>query len=292
MNGVVIRLVLVSVVISSILIFSSQAFAEDCKRGQESYKKGLAYGNAKQWQQAKAALSASVGQCNRFNNWYLLGQVESELDQLDEAATAFEDARRYATNNDEQAIAIARYAEVQSKQGLVTEPLTLLHEARKMHSNSPEWLTALVKKLDNKRVSQPLTIAQVTGALTNKSIRLFNLKAKPALNVNINFEFDSVNVVEQSRSSVDILANALMDKSLDGQKVTIVGHTDFRGTNGYNSTLSKKRADRIAQVLVSKYPALQSRITTQGAGEKKPLYLGKSEWENQMNRRIEIQLDQ
>ena len=287
MNGYGIRPLLV---VGSLLVFSAQALAEDCKTGQKLYEQGLAAGKSQQWQKAKKLLSDSTAQCNRFNNWYLLGQVKQELVELDDAALAFEDARRYATVDDERALAIARYAEVQAAKGLVAQPLTLLHEARKMHSNTPAWITDLAKKLDDKRAKEPLTVAEVTRALTNKSIKLFQLDAKPSLNVSIHFKFDSTEVVDDSRQSVDVLATALMDDSLRDKHVTIVGHTDERGGEGYNTGLSEKRAETIVKALTSKYPELSQRLATRGAGEKEPLYNGRSEWDYQMNRRIEIKI--
>lgn len=276
--------------VGSLLVFSAAALAEDCKTGQELYEQGLQAGKTKQWQQAKDLLTKSTGLCNRFNNWYLLGQVQQEMGHLDEAFLAYEDARRYATVDDERAIAIARYAEVQAAKGMVTQPLTLLHQARKMHSSAPAWIMDLTKTLDEKRAKEPLTVAQVTGALTNKSIKLFQLDTKPSLNVSIHFKFNSTDVVDDSRASLNVLGTALLDDTLKSKQVTIVGHTDERGKEGYNAELSKKRADTIVQALVSKYPELKGRLTTRGAGEDEPLYEGKSEWDFQMNRRIEIQV--
>jgi outer membrane protein OmpA-like peptidoglycan-associated protein len=266
--------------------------AADCgKLGKQYYNKGLELGKSEDWKGAKEALTQSLKHCNRFNNWYLLGRVEMELSDMDDAATAFETARRYASDSNEQAVAIARYAEVQSKQGLIDPPLQLLREAAKLHSNAPQWITTLQKDLDQKRVSKPLTIAQVTGALNNKSISLFKISTKPSLNVSILFEYDSTKVVTDSKESINVLGAALMDNSLQGKKVTIIGHTDRRGKNKYNKQLSKQRAAKIAHSLFKQYPELRSRVTVVGAGEATPLYKGNTEWDYQMNRRIEVQLE-
>jgi outer membrane protein OmpA-like peptidoglycan-associated protein len=272
------------------MLFSAQVLAEDCNKGEKFYLKGLEAGKSQDWGKAEKFLQQSTSVCNRFNNWYLLGQVEQELKKYDDAAIAFEDAKRYATGDDEKAIAIARYAEVQSTQGLINEPLTLLRVAKKMHSKAPQWVDALTRQLDEKRVKQPLTVAQVTRALTNRSIKLFNLNTKPSLDVSIHFKFDSTEVVEASSESVEVLATALMDESLKGKRVTIVGHTDEQGSPGYNDGLSKKRADRIAKAIMAKYPQLKGRIITRGAGEHEPLYTGNTDWDYQMNRRIEIKM--
>ena len=279
-------------VIGSIIMMPVLANAEDCELGKQYSDQGLTAGKQGNWAKAKELFSQSVANCNRFNNWYLFGQTLTELSELDEAASAYEDAKRYASNNNEKALAIARYAEIQSKQGLVTQPLSLLHAAWKIHSNPPDWMIKLTKALDEKRVTQPLTVAEVTGALNNRSIKLLNVDTKPSLNVSIHFEYDSVKVVEKSQDRVEILALALMDDTLKDKKIRIVGHTDSRGTDLYNSDLSKKRARHIFQLLAQRYPNLRDRISIAGAGEKEPLYKGNTEWEFLMNRRIEVQVDQ
>ena len=286
MNSYCIR----ALVVGSLLVFSAQVLAEDCNKGEKFYKKGLESGKNQDWKNAEKFLEQSTAACNRFNNWYLLGQVKQELKKFDDAAIAFEDAKRFATGEDEKAIAIARYAEVQSSQGLINEPLTLLRVAQKMHSKAPQWIVDLTRQLDEKRVKQPLTVAQVTRALNNRSIKLFNLNTKPSLDVSIHFKFDSTEVVEASSESVDVLATALMDDTLKGKNVTIIGHTDEQGAEDYNQGLSRKRAESIAKAIEAKYPQLRGRITTRGAGEKEPLYTGKTDWDYQMNRRIEIKV--
>jgi len=281
-------MIMTSLLVASLSTIAPNVFAEDCDQGQQLYLKGLTKGKFQKWTAAKELLSKSVSMCNRFNNWYLLGQTNMELERLDDAASAFEDARRYATDVNERAISIARYAEVQAKLGKVNQSLSLLREAKEMHANAPAWMLTLLRELDDKRVSQPLTVAMVTGALTNKSIKLLNMKSKPSINVSINFEFDSTKVVSKSKSSIAILAQALMDESLKGKTVTIIGHTDKRGSDQYNDQLSQRRAKSIASMLFKRYPSLKHRITIEGKGESLPLYTGNSSWEYQMNRRIEI----
>jgi outer membrane protein OmpA-like peptidoglycan-associated protein len=276
----------------SALIVNVGVYAADCGIAQQYFEKGVAAGKAKDWQEAQNWLSKSVAECNKFDNWYLLGQAEQKLENNEAAASAFEDARRYAKNNDQTALAIARYAEVQASQGKIAEPLTLLHEARKMHSTPPAWIKDLAISLDKKRTEQPLTVAQVTGALHNRSIKLFKLDTKPNINVNINFEYNSTDVVPVSVASIDVLAEALGESSFDGKNITIVGHSDARGSHEYNLELSEKRAEYIVQALVERQPKLAGRLNISGLGETKPLYDGETEDIYLLNRRIEVQLDE
>jgi outer membrane protein OmpA-like peptidoglycan-associated protein len=272
-------------------LLNTQLFAADCGVAQEHFKKGVAAGKQANWTEAQKWLAKSVSECNKFDNWYLLGQTEMKMMNYPAAASAFEDARRFGKDDDQRAIAIARYAEVQAKEGKISEPLTLLHEARKMHSKSPEWITKLAIGLDRKRTKQPITVAQITGALNNRSIKLFKLNTAPNINVNINFEFNSTNVVNASKDSIDVLAEALIDESFNGKNITLVGHSDARGDEPYNLALSEKRADAIYQAIIAKQPKLKGRLKIAGFGEANPLYEGETEDVYLLNRRIEVKLD-
>ena len=275
----------------SALIVNAGAYAADCGIAQQYFEKGVSAGKAENWQQSQNWFKKSVAECNKFDNWYLLGQSEQKLGNTQAAASAFEDARRYAKEDNQRALAIARYAEVLAFQGKIAEPLTLLHEARKMHSEPPAWMTDLAISLDKERTEKPLTVAQVTGALHNRSIKLLKLDTKPNINVNINFEYNSTDVIPVSVASIDVLAEALGESSFDGKNITIIGHSDARGSNEYNLELSEKRAKYIVQVLEERQPKLAGRLNVVGLGETKPLYDGETEDIFLLNRRIEVQLD-
>jgi outer membrane protein OmpA-like peptidoglycan-associated protein len=274
-----------------VFVTSGNVIAADCKLAQDHFEKGLEAGKKEDYTAAKSWLNKSVALCNKFENWYLLGRTEQHLKDSAAASSAFEDARRYAKTNDERALAIARYAEVQSSQGQVAEPLTLLHQARKMHSSTPQWITDLAKSLDIKRTKQPLTVAMVTRALNNRSLKLLDVETKPSINVTVNFKYNSVDVTDESKKNIDVLARALQDASFAGKTITIVGHSDARGAEEYNQGLSEKRALAIAQQIAEKIPGIGDRLQVSGFGESQPLYEGKSEDVYLLNRRIEVQVD-
>ena len=75
------------------------------------------------------------------------------------------------------------------------------------------------------------------------------------------------------------------DKTL----VEIMGHTDSSGSNGYNQTLSEKRADSVAKYFQSR--DIQSlRLATYGHGEEYPVANNEDEVGRSLNRRVEIAL--
>lgn len=272
---------------------SPGVYAADCGMSQKYFNKGLHAGKSEDWTAVKEWLEKSVAECNIFENWYLLGQAEQNLGNMQAASSAFEDARNYAKTDEQRALAIARYAQVQADQGEIGRPLKLLHEARKMSPDAPAWITDLALNLDRKRIELPLTVATVKETLIKsaRSIKTLNLDTKPSINVNIYFETASIDVVDTSLTSIDILAEVLSDKTFDGKQITIIGHSDIRGTDEYNYDLSERRAQKVLDIVISKKPKLDGRIKITGYGETQPLYDGSTEDVLLLNRRIEIQID-
>ena len=78
------------------------------------------------------------------------------------------------------------------------------------------------------------------------------------------FGFDKFNLRPQAINTLDELAAELADSSV--QSVRIEGHTDFKGSDAYNQTLSERRANTVAQYLVSRgVPA--GKISAVGLGK-------------------------
>jgi OOP family OmpA-OmpF porin len=71
-------------------------------------------------------------------------------------------------------------------------------------------------------------------------------------------------------------------------KLTIEGHTDNVGGAQANHELSHKRAAAVKQVLVSTYSVDESRLTSTGFGDKKPVAKNDTAEGRQQNRRVEL----
>jgi OOP family OmpA-OmpF porin len=70
-------------------------------------------------------------------------------------------------------------------------------------------------------------------------------------------------------------------------KLQLSGHTDDRGGDRYNSTLSKNRASSVAKYLMMQGIAA-NRIEIFGYGKSKPLVNTNTEEARTINRRVEI----
>ena len=71
-------------------------------------------------------------------------------------------------------------------------------------------------------------------------------------------------------------------------KVVAVGHTDARGSEGYNNVLSYNRAKAAIETLVAQYGVSRDRVILNWAGEATKLVPSNSA--NGMNRRVEFRV--
>ncbi len=274
-------------------LMMTNAHGADCEQAQNLMIKGIDRGKQDHWTQAQQWLKKSVDLCNRFENWYLLGQAEKQLKRDNAALIAFEEAKNYATNADERALAMARYAQVLALQNDndIGRPLTLLHQARKLHSSPPAWIKQLAIKLDTKRVNSLITVAELTRALDNPAIRLFAPESKPQYDLAIHFKTNSVELLPESKPVINKIATALTGEVLKGKQFTLTGHADKRGAEQHNCELSVARAESIVIKLLEIQPALIGRLTVAGKGEYEPLYDGEGDDIFKLNRRVEIMVD-
>ncbi|MCG9711335.1 outer membrane beta-barrel protein [Shewanella insulae] len=101
----------------------------------------------------------------------------------------------------------------------------------------------------------------------------------------IRFANDSAVVNSASYGQIEKLAN-YMNKN-PRATVLIGGHASNVGNPDYNMKLSERRANAVAELLVSKYGISQDRVSAKGYGITQPLIEGKSAEANKANRRIE-----
>ena len=100
---------------------------------------------------------------------------------------------------------------------------------------------------------------------------------------------------ENASAKIDVANSPQLKKYADFMKlnteydVTIIGHTDSRGSAAFNKTLSTKRAVSVKNDLVSR-GVEDSRIKTLGSGEEQPIADNATAEGRAKNRRIEAQL--
>ena len=104
---------------------------------------------------------------------------------------------------------------------------------------------------------------------------------------NIFFETAKSTLLAKSFPKLNDVVSILKDNA--SFKLQIDGHTDFVGNDDYNQTLSEQRAAAVRVYLVSKGIS-ESRITSAGYGESRPVADNKTAAGKAQNRRVEMTL--
>jgi outer membrane protein OmpA-like peptidoglycan-associated protein len=103
----------------------------------------------------------------------------------------------------------------------------------------------------------------------------------------ITFDFDRAELKSEFRPVLDNLATTLNE--YNQTRIEVTGHTDSKGTDAYNMTLSQNRANAVAGYLGSRGVA-SSRMVVTGAGETRPVASNDTDSGRAQNRRVEITL--
>lgn len=101
----------------------------------------------------------------------------------------------------------------------------------------------------------------------------------------VNFAFDSADLTSTAKANLDKLATVL--KNNMDTNINIYGHTDSKGTDAYNQSLSERRANAVRSYLISQGVAA-SRMITMGVGEKEPIASNSTDAGRAENRRVEF----
>ncbi|WP_240737334.1 OmpA family protein [Hymenobacter metallicola] len=114
------------------------------------------------------------------------------------------------------------------------------------------------------------------------------VKNKAIVVDNIFYDYNKWDIRSDAATELDKLVQTLNDNP----KITIElsSHTDSRGKDAYNQTLSQKRAQSAVDYIISK-GVDKSRITAKGYGETRPVIkAAKTEEDYQRNRRTEFKV--
>lgn len=102
---------------------------------------------------------------------------------------------------------------------------------------------------------------------------------------NVLFSFDESNLSNDAKTNLDKLVTVL--NSFPDTDIEVQGHTDNKGSDAYNQTLSEKRAGVVSGYLSGKGIAY-SRLNIRGFGENSPKYSNDTKNGQMQNRRVEF----
>jgi len=107
-----------------------------------------------------------------------------------------------------------------------------------------------------------------------------------SLSSDLLFSTNSSYLTESAKQELSKLSKVLLgDKSK--AKIRVDGHTDATGTAEYNLWLSEKRSVSVQKFLIDSGVS-ESRITTKGLGQTKPIADNKTTDGRKKNRRVEV----
>jgi len=99
------------------------------------------------------------------------------------------------------------------------------------------------------------------------------------------FGFDRAELNASAERNLDKLINVL--KKYPDTNIEILGHTDSKGTDDYNLSLSQRRASSVASYIRSNGVS-GSRVNTKGLGESDPVASNETDEGRTENRRVEF----
>jgi outer membrane protein OmpA-like peptidoglycan-associated protein len=132
----------------------------------------------------------------------------------------------------------------------------------------------------------PQSCGKKTRSIRGVTLEPPSGNALPAIDLYVNFEYDSAELKSDALAALRVLGDALSSPALEKATVAIVGHTDATGSAYYNLTLSQKRASAVRNVLIGSHGIDPLRLRAEGKGFaelKDP-----SRPDNGINRRVEI----
>lgn len=111
-------------------------------------------------------------------------------------------------------------------------------------------------------------------------------KAAPSIDLEVNFEFASALLSSDARIVLDHLGLALNHASLQSARIKLAGHTDAKGGDAYNLTLSRQRAQAVANYLSNQHGIAAQRLTVEGMGRNQLAVV--NDPYSALNRRVQV----
>jgi peptidoglycan-associated lipoprotein len=154
-------------------------------------------------------------------------------------------------------------------------------------NSGPAPLTT--RKLDEERIPNELLVAKTEPSDTSRrqveEIQREHLATAAAGLEDVFFGYDSWQISNEGKQT--LMLDAEWIKANPGQKVTIEGHCDERGTLAYNLVLGEKRARSVHKYLIE-LGIDPNRLTVVSYGKERPFCKDREEGCYQKNRRGHI----
>jgi outer membrane protein OmpA-like peptidoglycan-associated protein len=121
---------------------------------------------------------------------------------------------------------------------------------------------------EEKQFIETLRGRQTRSLTTNERDKVATIsKSKPSIDLEINFDYNSAKIAGSAMPQVTALGQALSSSDLKGSTFIVAGHTDGKGNDTYNQSLSERRADAVKHYLMERYKIDESNLVTVGYGK-------------------------
>jgi outer membrane protein OmpA-like peptidoglycan-associated protein len=121
------------------------------------------------------------------------------------------------------------------------------------------------------------------------SIEMDTLKVDKVFRMNIYYEFDKSDIKPASEVELDRFISFMRINPT--VSIEISAHTDEQGSDSYNLGLSKERASRVMNYLITEGRIDKKLIISNGYGESNPIVKNaKNDADHQLNRRTEVRI--
>ena len=156
--------------------------------------------------------------------------------------------------------------------------LLLCFAGHVIQARAQEGVPALRGKPTKEEIARALAPPEAPPVMLQRGIVLNpgaaaapQVPAKRAIDLEVLFEFDSARLTADGRDVLDSLGGALASSELaDVGRVTLEGHTDAKGSDAYNDSLSLLRAQSARQYLIQKHRIAPGKVQAIGKGKTEP----------------------
>ena len=122
------------------------------------------------------------------------------------------------------------------------------------------------------------------GAVVDEKGCYKELTESVTIDLLLEFDYNKADIREEHKAEIKRVADFM--RKYPTSRASLEGHTDSRGSDDYNQSLSERRAAAVQQYLVDVEGISAARLSSAGFGESKPKVENDSQENMQRNRRV------
>lgn len=227
---------------------------------------------------------------------FIAACVYTKVEQIaNELTPPTQEALSESTQTTEQSMQVQ---EEQTNEQAPQESLTPEEAFKKVDENADlkEAATTPVQEMQETQETQANMEKLVEQNFEEEKKTVVDVTADESVQTRINkilenngilFQRMSAYIAEDSRTTLEKIAKIIIDNPK--LKIEIAGHTDAKGDDSYNQTVSEQRAESVKNRLVE-LGVDSKRLIAKGYGETKPLVPNDQDGYSLINRRVEINI--